>query len=183
MLKMFAVAVGAALVALVPGVASAQDANDGILCVYDAVSQDYETVAEAFLYGEGTDTADALLDKAAQSCSDQFKFSEDKTSAARDLAMYGVSIDYLSDALSFMDASDEAIDGVFDIYNGLGADEIDLLYDTDWRDDANFLAGLKAKLLKAGFPDDEEGLAMAYDIFEISALADDAMFSFALGDE
>ena len=85
MLKMFAVAVSAALVALVPGVASAQDANDGILCVYDAVSQDYETVAEAFLYGEETDTADALLDKAAQSCSDRFKFSESETSAARSM--------------------------------------------------------------------------------------------------
>lgn len=184
MLKMFAAAASATLLMLAPGVASAQDGDDGILCIYDAVAaEDYETIAEAFLYGEGTEAAEALLDKAAQSCSDRFKFSESETSAARELATYGVSIDYLSEALTFLDASDDAIDGVFEIYNALGIDEIELLYDADWRDNTNFLAGLKAKLLQAGFPDDEDALAMAYDLFEISALADDAMLAFALDDE
>ncbi len=187
MFKMFVVAAGAALVALAPGVASAQDADDGILCVYDAAStQDYESIAEAFLYGDADAAvaAGASLDKATQTCSDQFKFSEEEADAARDLAIYGVSIDYLSEDLMFMDVSDEAIDGVFDIYNALGADEIDLFYDADWRDDATFVARLKARLLAVGFPDVADELATAYDIFEISAMVDDAMFTFTLaGDE
>lgn len=183
MFRMFAVAVGAALLALASGSASAQNDDDGMLCVYDATAPDYETVAAAFLFGDDNETADALLDKATQTCSDEFAFSEAETEAARDLAVYGAAIDYLTDALMVMDISDEAIDGVFDIYGALGSDDIDLLYGAEWRDDVDFLARLKADLIKAGFPDQTGELAAAYDIFEISALADDAMFTFALADD
>ena len=183
MLKTFAVAVCAALVALVSGVASAQADDSGMLCVYDKTSKDYDAIAEAFLYGDNDQTTDALLDKATQACSDDFAFSESAAGAARDLAVYGAAIDYLSEELMFMDVSDEAIDGVFEIYNALGAAEVDVLHDADWRDDADFVGGLKAKLLKAGFPDGSDELGSAYDIFEISALADDAIFSFSLGSD
>lgn len=187
MFKVFAVATGVALLALVPGVASAQVADDGILCVYDATAEDYEAVAEAFLYGEdgeATKSADAMLDKATQACSEQFKFSEGEADAARDVAIYAVSVDYLTEDLMFMGVSDEAIDGVFDIFDALGEDDLDMFYDTAWRSDADFLARLKADLLKAGFPDAADELATAYDIFEISAMVSDAMFSFTLaGDE
>ncbi|MEQ1780085.1 MAG: hypothetical protein ABMA14_01910 [Hyphomonadaceae bacterium] len=187
MFKVFAIATGAALLALAPGAASAQKADDGMLCVYDAAStEDYESVAEAFLYGDdkAASTADALLNKATQTCSDKFKFSEGEADAARDLAIYGASVDYLTEDLMFMDVSDEAIDGLFDVYRALDDDDIDMFYDAGWRDDANFIARLKARLLASGFPDQADELGTAYDIFEISAMVDDAMLTFTLaGDE
>ena len=97
MLKVFAVAAGAALLTFAPGAASAQNADDGMLCVYDAVSAaGYDAVAEAFLYGDEEEEANAALDKAAQTCSDQFKFSEGEAAAARDLGIYGVAVDVSS---------------------------------------------------------------------------------------
>jgi hypothetical protein len=185
MLKVFAVAAGAALLTFAPGAASAQNADDGMLCVYDAVSAaGYDAVAEAFLYGDEEEEANAALDKAAQTCSDQFKFSEGEAAAARDLGIYGVAVDYLIDELYFMDVSDAAVDGMFGVFDALGDDDLDIFFDTAWRTNVDFMARLKAQLLKAGFPDSDEELGTAYDIFEISALADEAMFSFAVeGDE
>ncbi len=187
MFKLFAVAAGAALLAFAHGIANAQDDTDGMLCVYDAVSaESYEAVAEAFLYGEGEaiKSVDVLLDRATQTCSDSFKYSEGEAAAARELAIYAVSVDYLTDDLMFMGVPDDAVDGVFDIFAALDADDIDLLYETGWRDNADFVARLKVELLKAGFPDMADELHVAYDILEISALADDAMFVFSFsGDE
>ena len=188
MFKVFALAAGAALLAFAPGAARAQAADDGMLCVYDsAAAEHYEAIAEAFLGGGDDDamkSANAMLDKATQACSDQFRFSEDEADAARDLAIYGVAVDYLTEDLMFMDVSDEAIDGVFTVYSALSEDDLDMLYDAKWRSDADFVARLKAGLLKAGFPDAADELGTAYDIFEISAMADDAMLSFTLaGDD
>ncbi len=126
---------------------------------------------------------DVLLDGATQGCSDQYKFSETRTTAALELTTCRIAIDYLTDDLKFMGASDAAIDGVVDTCDALGADDVDLFYDTGWRDNANFLARLNAELLNAGFPDKAEDLAMAHDIFEISAMADEARYSFMFAEE
>jgi hypothetical protein len=183
MFKLFAAAAGVALLALAPGVAGAQEPDDGLLCIYDAATNDYEAIAEAFLYGEDEAviaSSNAALDKATQACSDRYKMSEEEAAAAREMAVYGLSVDYLSEDLMFMGVTDAVIDGVFNVFDALDEDDLDLFLDTGWRNDADFVGRLKAELLKVGVPDSAEELSTAYDILELSSMTDGVMLDFML---
>ena len=185
MLKVFAVAAGAALLALAPGVASAQQdtSEDGALCVYEALmaDTDYEVVAEAYLYGaaaEDTKEAEDLLDRIGQTCSDKYKLTEDELSAATDMGVYGGTVDYLSEELTLAGVDDAVIGKVFDLYDALSDDNVDQFLSADWRDDANFVAEMNKSLSGTGLPQSE--FEVAREMIAAQILSDDAMMNYLM---
>lgn len=185
MMKMFAVAAGAVVLALAPGAASAQqdDSDDRALCVYDALmaGTDYEVVAQAYLNGgnaEETKDARGRLDKISQTCSDTYKLTQDELAASTDMGIYGATVDYLSEELTVAGVDDAVISKVFDLYDSMSKENADQFLDADWREDANFIGEMDKSLSATGLPQGE--YEVAREMLAAQIMSDDAMMNYLM---
>ncbi len=167
------------------GAGHAQDqADDGMDCVYEELVDNYELVAEVFLYGDLTEEEGAEADKAVEaaqtSCATKHGYTPGQREAAGELGILASALDYLSEELMFSGVSDAALDGVLDAYDNFTDDDVDALFDPDWRSDAAFLGKLKAQMLSAGIPDEADLIDIALTMLEIAALVEEASYMFIL---
>jgi hypothetical protein len=165
------------------------DEDAAMYCAYNTLvdSMDYELVAEAFLYddlseADTREAADALA-KATADCAAKHKLSDSQAVSISDIGIYGSAADYLSEELMFEDVPDAAIDGIYDVMEGLSDDDLDKLFVDGWRSDLAFSARLKAALIAKGIPDDEYAVETSFQIIELAALALDSVMLFVLGEE
>lgn len=190
---MLRIAGGLAALALCAATASAQptaaakDDETGLFCVYDTLSaEDAATVAKVFLYDDTPEEqigqAALIVRSAAEACRDRFGLSPSKAASMSDMGIYGTVIDYLSGALRAAGATQQAVDGMFYVYGGLGEEEIDKLFDADWRSDIAFAGKLKQALVDNGMPDRDETIDTSFTVFEVSAMADEAIYLFLVAD-
>lgn len=163
---------------------------DKIYCVYDSLidTGDYEVVAEAFLYDDTSqkdvDTAQKLVDDLAAKCAETHKLGAKKKSIIADIGIYGASADYLAEDLMMIDdASEETVQAIFALSDDMTDDEVMKLYDDSWRSDAAFAGKLKAALLAAGLPDNQETLESAYHMLHLTAAAAVSATAFVLATE
>jgi hypothetical protein len=169
-------------------VAHAQAAeDDGLDCVYNELVDSYELVAEAFLYGdlsaEELAKSQQAVDAAMASCDAKHSYGVDQAEVAADLGKMGSAIDYLSEELLFGDVSEAAINAVLDAYDAFTDEELDAIFDPDWRSDAVFYARVKAKMTTAGIPDESWAIDTALTIVEIAALMEEATYLFMLDED
>lgn len=153
-------------------------------CVYEELVDNYELVAEVFLYGDLTEEEGAEADKAVEaaqtSCATKHGYTPGQREAAGELGILASALDYLSEELMFSGVSDAALGGVLDAYDNFTDDDVDALFDPDWRSDAAFLGKLKAQMLSAGIPDEADLIDIALTMLEIAALVEEASYMFIL---
>jgi len=170
------------------GAAHAQDAgDDGLDCVYNALVDSYELVAEAFLYGdlsaEELAKSKQAVEAATALCDAKHSYGVDQAEVAAELGKMGSAIDYLSEELLFGDVSEAAINAALDAFHAFTDEEFDAFGDPDWRSDAVFYARLKAKMTTAGIPDETWAIDTALTIVEIAALMEEATYLFMLDED
>jgi hypothetical protein len=178
---------GAALLGV--GAASAQGADPSMSCVYDALTvgnEDYEIVAEVFIYSDVEDTqiqqAAKLVDDAKKACAAKFPLTPGQVETVGELGVYAASIDYLSEELLFFGATEEAVGGVLDVYDGFTDEDIERFFDPDWRSDATFYGRLKSQVVGVGIPEDDDAVDLALAVLEIAAFAEESTYLFILDD-
>ena len=179
-------ALGAA--ALLGGVAQAQEpqpANaDSMNCVYNALFEDYELVAEAFLFEDLAEAdvkqALALVEAAKKDCATKFKLTEGQVMSIGEIGVYASTVDYLYDELSFAGVSEDTILGLFDVYDGLSDADIETIFDPEWRSNVDFFNQVKGKLVAAGIPDNADAIDVSMAILELSAFTEEASYLFLL---
>lgn len=190
MFKVFAAATGAALLALAPLSATAQQPDQGEnspeLCVYYTVSDD-EAVAIGKQYVSpspaGQVVSDAALKRTKAACGVKHGIADaDALDVIAELGVYGLAADYLADQLAGMGASEEALDAVFDFYETLADEDYDVLYDTEWRDNTVFVTRMKAGLVTAGLPNNDQAMALGLEIIDVIAMSDLASFDLMMVD-
>lgn len=166
------------------------DQNGAMYCVYNLLTmstEDYEIVAEAFLYDDLAESeikaASDILNNATTSCAETHKMSESQAASAADIGIYGSTADYLSDELMFEDVSQEAVDGIYEVLSDLSDDEMDKLYSDDWRSDLPFSTKVKAALVAKGIPDDEFAVETSFQILVLAMMAVDSVALFVDGAE
>lgn len=81
------------------------------------------------------------------------------------------------------DASEETVQAIFALSDDMTDDEVMKLYDDSWRSDAAFAGKLKAALLAAGLPDNQETLESAYHMLHLTAAAAVSATAFVLATE
>jgi hypothetical protein len=185
MRRFLAAAMAGGLALLGAGAAQAQQPGDsGIDCVYEALFDEYELVAEAFLFNDMADDdrarATQIIDAAKKSCATQYRYAHGQIEAVGELGVYGLSLDYLSEELMASGASEEAVGGLFDAYDAFTDEDVDMFFDTAWRSDAVFYARMKSKIIGAGVPDNDETMDIAMGMLGIMALAEESTFLFML---
>jgi hypothetical protein len=160
--------------------------DDGMDCVYLALSEEYELVAEVFLYDDVADEdvnkVNQLVETAKKGCAERYKLSEGQLFTISELAVYASSIDYLGEELLWSGSTEAAVEGVLDVYQGLNDEEYDLMFDTTWRSNAALYEKLKSAVVAKGIPSDDDSVNYALTMIEISAMADEAMMLFELDD-
>lgn len=164
------------------GAAHAQNATiNGMDCVYTALIPDYKAVAEVFLSSDltekETEEIDDLLESAKKDCAARFKYTPVQLETVGELGLYGSIVDYLSEELKSGGVSEGAVGGILDVYDSLTDDEVDILYAGDWRNNAAFLAKLKAMLIDAGIPDGKN-MELALAILGATVLMEAANYRF-----
>ena len=87
-------------------------------------------------------------------------------------------LDYLSEELMFSGVGDDAVDGVLNAYDSFTEEDVDALFNPDWRSDAVFLGEMKAKMLSAGIPDEADLMDIALMILEITAMVEEVSYMF-----
>ncbi len=168
--------------------ADARDDATGLFCVYNtlAAGEHALLVANVFLSDatpeEDVGNAALAVSDATQACSERFMLSPSKAASASDMGIYGVAVDRLSAFLREQGAGKRAIDRLFAIYDELGEDDVDRFFDSEWRSDVDFAGRLRRSLVAGGVPDKDAAIDAAFDIFEISAMADQAIFTFLVDD-
>lgn len=167
------------------GTAYAQEpVDDGMACVYEALVDDYELVAEVFIYGDLSDEEAAEADKAVAdaktSCAAKHSYTAGQREAAGELGVLASALDYMSEELIFSGVSDVALDGVLDAYDNFTDEDVDAIFNPDWRSDAAFYGKLKAKMLSAGIPDEADLMDIALTILEITAMVEEVTYMFML---
>lgn len=184
----------AGLLAAGAGVAHAQptaDAKDdttGLFCVYNtlAASEHAGLVADVFLYDttpeEDVGKAALIVSDATRACGETFMLSLSKAASASDMGIYGVVVDRLTALLREQGAGKRAIDRLFAIYDELGEEDVDRLFDSEWRSDVEFSGKLKRSLVAGGVPEKDTAIDAAFDLFEVSAMANQAIFTFLVDD-
>jgi hypothetical protein len=170
------------------GGAHAQDAGDnGMDCVYNEIIDSYELVAEAFLYGDlsagEVAKAEQAIKDAIAVCDAKHSYELDQADAAAELGKMGAAIDYLSEELMFADVSEATISAVLDVYDAFTDEEFDTIIDPDWRSNTAFHAGLNARMIGIGIPDESWAIDTATTIVEIAALMEEATLMFLLDEE
>ena len=176
--------------AILGGVASAQDSTTQQplgeeYCVYEKLTStlDYEIIAEAYLFGDDDD-ADMLatLKKAADACAAEHGMSEDQKSAASEVGIYGATADYLAEELMMVGVSQDAVDGLFGVIEEMSDQDLDVLFEEDWRKNEAMSGRLKAAVIAHGIPGDADSVDLATQVVELSAFAMDAVIGYALAE-
>lgn len=167
------------------GAAVAQNPqDDGMDCVYKAVAADYDLVAEVFLFDDMAEeqitAATQAIEAAKKTCATQYKLTEGQLFTIGELGVYASSIDYLGEELMISGASEDAVDGVLDAYETFTDEDVDKFFETGWRSDAEFYAKMKAKILGAGIPDEDDAIDLALAIFELAVMVEEAQYLFML---
>ena len=184
----------AAVVACGAGVAQAQptagakDDTTGMFCVYTALAKsgDADMVAQVFL---SDDTPEELigrsavvLDRTTTDCANAHMVSLSKSASMADMGLYGSVIDYLRKDLSAAGASAKALKAMFGVYDELSDEERAKFFEADWRSDVEFTTKMRKGLTAAGIPKKDEAIDTALTMFEVSAMADQAIFTFLVDD-
>lgn len=182
---------GAMAAAGLGGVASAQPptqlAQGGMgeeYCVYLKLTDtlDYQVVAEAFLMGFEEDEAKALIKTAADSCLKEMSMSVNQAALASEVGIYGSAADYLADELADLGVSETAITNLYDVVDDMSDEDLDLLFEGGWRDDAAMKARMKSAAIAKGVPDKEDVLMSAYEMIEVSAHGMEAALAYLMAD-
>ena len=165
------------------GAAHAQvQADDGMACVYEELIDDYELVAEVLIYGDLSEEEVAEADKAVEAakatCATRHNYTQGQRDAAGELGVLASVLDYLSEELMFSGVGDDAVDGVLNAYDSFTEEDVDALFNPDWRSDAVFLGEMKAKMLSAGIPDEADLMDIALMILEITAMVEEVSHMF-----
>lgn len=181
-----AVALAGALA--VTGVAHAQDgAGGGMDCVYLALADNYGIVAGAFIYCDLSEEefaeADQAVEAAQTSCAATHSHSAEQREAAGELGILAASIASLSGELLISGVGEAAVRGAMDVDDAFTDEDVEAIYEPDWRGDAAFYGQLKAMMLSAGIPDEADLIDVALSILELAALVEDATYVFMLADD
>jgi hypothetical protein len=165
------------------GAAHAQvQSDDGMACVYEELVDDYELVAEVLIYGDLSEEEGAKADKAVEAakatCATKHNYTQGQRDAAGEIGVLVSALDYLSEELMFSGVGDDAVDGVLDAYDSFTEEDVDALFNPDWRSDTVFLGEMEAKMLSAGIPDEADLMDIALTILEITAMVEEASYMF-----
>ena len=183
-----AIAAGGAGVAQAQPTAGAKDDTTGMFCVYTALAKsgDADMVAQVFL---SDDTPEELigrsavvLDRTTTDCANAHMVSLSKSASMADMGLYGSVIDYLRKDLSAAGASAKALKAMFGVYDELSDEERAKFFEADWRSDVEFTTKMRKGLTAAGIPKKDEAIDTALTMFEVSAMADQAIFTFLVDD-
>lgn len=192
--KVWRAMVAAGVVTFGAGVAQAQptlgakDDTTGMFCVYQALTSndDYQTVAQVFLYDDTPEEligrAAVLLNSTTSECAKTHMVTQSKAASMADMGLYGSVIDYLSGDLKKAGAPAKALTRMFGVYDELSEEEHDKFFEADWRSDVEFTTKLRKGLIAAGVPKQDEAIDTALTMFEVSAMADQAIFTFLVDD-
>jgi len=170
------------------GVAHAQLPADDLsgeeYCVYMKLTDtfDYAVVAEALLAGLDEEKAQALVKTAGEACIKEFGMSQAQASLASDVGIFGSAADYLMDELMDDGITDATLDKIYEVVDEMSDDDLDLVFDGGWRDDAAMKGRLKSALIAKGFPDKTTTLDDASLLIEVSVLGLDAVTAYVMGD-
>jgi hypothetical protein len=141
-------------------VAHAQAAeDDGLDCVYNEL-------------------VDRAVEAAKATCATRHNYTQGQRDAAGELGVLASVLDYLSEELMFSGVGDDAVDGVLTAYDSFTEEDVDALFNPDWRSDAVFLGEMKAKMLSAGIPDEADLMDIALMILEITAMVEEVSYMF-----
>lgn len=168
--------------------AGAKDDTTGIFCVYNALagSEDAAMVAQVFLSDavpeENIGRAALVVGDATTDCAQTHGLSDSQAAAMSDMGIYGTVIDYLSGQLKADGVQPRGLKQLFDVYDGLSEDEVAQFLDLEWRSNIAFSGKLKQQLKAGGIPDKDSAIDASFDIFEVSAMADQAIFLFLVDD-
>jgi hypothetical protein len=165
------------------GAAHAQvQSDDGMACVYEELVDDYELVAEVLIYGDLSEEEGAKADKAVEAakatCATKHNYTQGQRDAAGEIGVLASALDYLSEELMFSGVGDDAVDGVLDAYDSFTEEDVDALFNPDWRSDTVFLGEMEAKMLSAGIPDEADLMDIALTILEITAMLEEVSYMF-----
>ncbi len=192
-MKMYRIAIASVAALLAAQVAAAQppsvqaQASAPMYCVYKRVSdwdQD-KVVARVFLSDETPEgdigRAALIVERAAKVCAETDGLVEGRLAAARDIGMYGVAMDLLAAQLIERKATQAAVDGVFEVYNGLALEERHRMFEDNWRSSLAFNQKLAGALAGKGLPEDDLSVELAFQILELSAMTEENVRLFKLG--
>ena len=184
----------AAAIACGAGVAQAQqptsaqdDQDTAEMCVYFSMTDDEAmAVAEAYLdpnaAAEVKAQSTAGIDRTTKLCAAKFGIPDDVAPIVAELGVYGVVSDFLATELVDMGADEESLSAIFDFYDGLEDADFDILYESDWRQNADFVARMKAGLVEIGLPNNDLALASGLELIDIIAMSDMAAFDLSFAE-
>jgi hypothetical protein len=169
------------------GVAQAQEPTPGgpdgeEYCVYLKLTDtaDYVVVAEGLLAGLEQDKAQAAVKAAGDACIKEYGMSQSEAAIAADVGIFGAAADYLIEGLMDEGVSDDVIDGVYAVIDEMSDDDLDLIFDGSWRDDAAMKARLRKAVVAKGIPDEDRLVQDASFLIEVSALGADAALNYLM---
>lgn len=107
------------------------------------------------------------MDAAMIACQQQYKWSDDRTNLAAQIAMFQIVLDNFSLALSgSKGVTGAAFDQIGAVLTALPAADRNILMDGSWRDDDALTKRVSDRLVTAGLPSDSTVLAFALLIME-----------------
>lgn len=153
-------------------------------CVYLKLTDtsDYQDVAVALLKGVDEDGARAIVKMAADACIKEMDMSLNQAALASDVGIYMSAADYLADGLLDAGVTEAQIDGLYVVIDQMSDDDLDLIFDGGWRDDAGMLARLKTAVLAQGIPNRDVLLEQSYLLIETSAFGVEAALAYLMAD-
>jgi hypothetical protein len=145
--------------AQITSLAQLSDAQDAeIYCLSDELfdaGEAFYVVAEAFLYDEKVEEAEAALIKAADACAARYKWDAAKQQLGMQAGAANTIVEYLVEELYADGAKDEHIDAIERVATKLSGDELNRFLNESWLEDADFIKRLDALLIAEKFPGDD----------------------------
>lgn len=153
-------------------------------CVYMKLTEtsDYAVVAEALLAGLDQDKAQAAVKVAGDACIKEFDMSQNQAALASDVGIFGAAADYLVENLMDAGLNDDVIDAIYMVIDEMSDEDLDMVFDGSWRDDAVMKARLQAAVIAKGVPDEDGLVQDACLLIEVSALGVDAAMNYLMAD-
>ena len=103
------------------------------------------------------------MDAAMIGCQQQYKWSDDRTNLAAQIAMFQIVLDNFSRALSeSKGVTDASFGQVGAVLSAMPADDRNILMDGGWRNNDALLKRVSDRLIAAGLPSDSAVLAFAF---------------------
>jgi hypothetical protein len=160
---------GTALAQTPPSPAQARE----LACISDRLVADKVDASIARIYANGDEQGteyDAnikAMDAAMIACQQQYKWSNDRTNLAAQIAMFQIVLDNFSRALSgSRGVTDAAFDQIGAVLTAMPAADRDILMGGEWREDDALTKRVSDRLIAAGLPSDATVLAFAFLIME-----------------